>query len=208
MEDVLPSIVGDPELTVESDEDLLAPEDDVEVEIKEHVDTDDVFDKPKKPRKEQSDTTIKPIKSTKPKRVMSEEHKAKLKLARERAVVVRRERAAEKKKLKDLENQVNKKQKEKKIKDMENIVNDIVEEKPEPKPVKAQIDESIIEKAIQEALTKNEMMRQQRKAEKKANQDESIRQAKAQEAIRQAVYPAKLYANDNGFASKYIYNFQ
>ena len=49
MEDVLPSIVGDPELTVESDEDLLAPEDDVEVEIKEHVDTDDVFDKPKKP---------------------------------------------------------------------------------------------------------------------------------------------------------------
>ena len=75
MGDVLPEIIGDPELTVESDEDLLAPDDGVEVEIKEHVDTDDVFDKPKKPKKEQTDTTIKPVKSGKKKRVLSEEHK-------------------------------------------------------------------------------------------------------------------------------------
>ena len=208
MEQVLPEIIGDPELCVESDEDLLAPKDNVEMEIKENVDTDDVFDKPKKPKKQVSDTTIKPIKSTKPKRVMSEEHKAKLKLARERAVVVRRERAAEKKKLKDLENQVNKKQKEKKIKDMENIVNDIVEENRQSRPVKAEIDDTIIQKAIEEALTKNEMMRQKRKQEKKAKQDEAIRQAKAQEEIRKAVYPSKLYAGDQGFYSKHIYAFK
>ena len=208
MEDVLPEIIGDPELTVESDEDLLAPEDNIEVEIKENVDTDDVFDKPKKSKKQVSDTTIKPIKSTKPKRVMSEEHKAKLKLARERAVVVRRERAAEKKKMKDLENQVKSKQKIQKIKEMENVINDVVEENRQSRPVKAEIDETIIQKAIQEALTKNEMVRQKRKAEKKAKADEAIRQAKAQEAIRQAVYPAKLYAGDQGFASKHIFNFQ
>ena len=208
MTDVLPSIISDPELTVESDEDLLAPDENVQVEIKEHVDTDDVFDRPKKPKKEQSDTTIKPIKSNKPKRVMSEEHKAKLALAREKAVQARRIKAEEKKKIKELENQVKAKQKVQKIKEMENIVNDVVELKPEPKPVKAEIDETVIQKAIEEALTKNEMMRQKRKAEKKAKEDEAIRQAKATEAIRQAVYPAKLYANDNGFYSKHIYGFQ
>jgi hypothetical protein len=136
---------------------------------------------------------------------MSEEHKAKLALAREKAVQARRIKAEEKKKIKELENQVKAKQKVQKIKEMENIVNDVVEEK---KPVKAEIDETIIQKAIEEALTKNEMMRQQRKAEKKAKQEESIRLAKAQEEIRKAVYPAKLYAGDMGFASKYIYNFQ
>ena len=205
MEDVLPEIIGDPELTVESDEDLLAPEDNIEVEIKENVDTNDVFDTPKKPKKEQTDTTIKPVKSKKTRKPMSEEHKAKLAAAREKAVIARRERAAEKKKMKDLENQVKAKQKVQKIKEMENVINDVVEEK---KPVKAEIDENVIQKAIEEALTKNEMMRQKRKAEKKAKADEAIRQAKAQEAIRQAVYPAKLYAGDQGFASKHIFNFQ
>ena len=85
------------------------------------------------------------------------------------------------------------------------IVNDVVEEK---KPVKAEIDEAIIQKAIEEALTKNEMMRQKRKAEKKAKADEALRVAKAQEEIRKAVYPAKLYMGDQGFASKHIFNFQ
>ena len=208
MTDVLPSIISDPELTVESDEDLLAPDENVQVEIKENVDTDDVFDRPKKPKKEQTDTTIKPIKSGKQRKPMSEEHKAKLALAREKAVQARRIKAEEKKKIKELENQVKAKQKVQKIKEMENIVNDVVELKPEPKPVKAEIDETVIQKAIEEALTKNEMMRQKRKQEKRQKEDEAIRVAKAQEEIRKAVYPAKLYAGDQGFASKYIYNFQ
>ena len=88
---------------------------------------------------------------------------------------------------------------------MENIVNDIPEQ---VTPVKAEIDDSIIQKAIEDALVKQEMMRQERKRIKKQKQDEEIQKAKAQEVIRQAVYPAKLYAGDMGFASKHIYNFQ
>jgi hypothetical protein len=200
MEDVLPEIVNDPDLIIETDEEdeLLAP--DVREVVRE-IDTDDVFERPKN---NTATTKIVPIRTLpKPKRQLSESHKEKLKLAREKAIQVRRERAAEKKQFAELESKANEKQKVKKIKEMEDIVNDI----PQPKP-KVDIDESVIQKAIEEALTRQEMARQKRKQEKKAKQDEEIEYAKAQEVIRQAIYPPRLYMGDAGFASKYIYNFQ
>jgi hypothetical protein len=200
MEDVLPEIVNDPDLIIETDEEdeLLAPD---VTEVVREIDTDDVFERPKK---QDTSTKIVPIRTLpKPKRQLSESHKEKLKLAREKAIQVRRERAAEKKQFAELESKANEKQKVKKIKEMEDIVNDI----PQPKP-KVDIDESVIQKAIEEALTRQEMARQKRKQEKKAKQDEEIEYAKAQEVIRQAIYPPRLYMGDAGFASKYIYNFQ
>ena len=200
MSDVLPEIVNDPDLIVETDEEeeLLAPD---VTEVVREIDTEEVFEKPKK---KSATTKIVPVKKeAKPKRQMSEAHKAKLAIAREKALEARRARAAEKKKLKELESKVNEKQKVEKIKKLEDTLNDV----PPPKP-KAEIDEAVIQKAIEEALTRQEMARQQRKAQKKARQEEEIAKAKAQEAIRQAVYPAKLYAGDQGFASKYIYNMQ
>jgi len=200
MSDVLPKIVNDPDLIIETDEEdeLLVP--DVKEQIRE-IATDDVFEKPKK---NTATTKIVPVKKEpKPKRELSEAHKAKLAAAREKAIQVRRERAAEKKKLAELESKVNEKQKVKKIKELENIVNDV----PPPKP-KVDIDESVIQRAIEEALTRQEMARQKRKQEKKNALDEEIKRAKAQEVIRQAIYPPKLYMGDAGFASKYIYNMQ
>jgi len=200
MSGVLPEIVNDTDLIIETDEEdeLLAPD---VTEVVREIDTDDVFEKPKK---KDTSTKIVPVKKeAKPKRQLSESHKAKLAAAREKAIQVRRERAAEKKKLAELESKVNEKQKVKKIKEMEDIVNDV----PPPKP-KADIDESVIQRAIEEALTRQEMARQKRKQEKKNKLDEEIAKAKAQEVIRQAIYPPKLYAGDQGFASKYIYNFQ
>ena len=161
----------------------------------------------KREKRKQVEPVIKPLKKEpKPKRQMSEAHKAKLAIARQKAVESRRKKAEEKKKMKELESKVNAKQKEQKIKEMEDIVNDVPPEA--PTPVKAEIDDSIIQKAIEEALTKQEMMRQERKRIKKQKQDEEIKKAKAQEVIRQAVYPPKLYAGDQGFASKHIFNFQ
>ena len=202
MNDVLPEIVNDPDLIVETDEEeeLLAPD---VTEVVREIDTEEVFEKPKK---KSATTKIVPVKKEpKPKRQISEEHKAKLAAAREKALATRRAKAAEKKKLKDLENKVNEKQKVEKIKKLEDTLNDV----PPPRQAqKAEIDEAVIQRAIEEALTKQEMARQKRKAQKKAKQEEEIAKAKAQEAIRQAVYPAKLYAGDQGFASKYIYNMQ
>ncbi len=203
MSDVLPDIISDPDLIVESDEeDLLAPADEmkVEMEVKE-VNTDEVF--VKKGLKNATEPVVKKIKSDKRRKPMSEEHKQKLFIARQKAVESRRAKAAEKKKMKELESIANDKQQQKKLKELENIVNDVPEEKP-----KADIDPSIIEKAIEDALTKQEMLRQKRKAAKKAKQEEDIAKAKAQEEIRKAVYPPKLYMGDQGFASKHIYNFQ
>jgi len=136
---------------------------------------------------------------------MSEAHKAKLAVAREKALEARRARAAEKKKIKELESKVNEKQKVEKIKKLEDTLNDVPPPRQAPK---AEIDETVIQRAIEEALTRQEMARQKRKQEKKNKLEEEIAKAKAQEAIRAAVYPAKLYAGDQGFASKYIYNMQ
>ncbi len=200
MSDVLPEIVNDPDLIVETDEEeeLLAPD---VTEVVREIDTEDVFEKPKK---KSSTTKIVPVKKEpKPKRQMSEAHKAKLAAAREKALATRRANAAEKKKVKDLENKVNEKQKVEKIKKLEDTLNDV----PPPKQ-KAEIDETVIQKAIEEALTRQEMARQKRKQAKKDKLEEEIAKAKAQEVIRQAVYPSKLYAGDQGFASKHIYNFQ
>jgi len=204
MTDVLPEIVNDPDLIVESEEEQIPDELDIKMEVRD-IDTDEVFEKKRKEKG--SEPVIKPVKKEpKPKRQMSEAHKAKLAIARQKAVESRRKKAEEKKKMKELESKVNAKQKEQKIKEMEDIVNDVPPEA--PTPVKAEIDESIIQKAIEEALTKQEIMRQERKRIKKLKQDEEIKKAKAQEVIRQAVYPPKLYAGDQGFASKHIFNFQ
>lgn len=204
MTDVLPEIVNDPDLIVESEEEAIPEELDIKMEVRD-IDTEEVFEKKRKTNT--TEPVIKPVKKEpKPKRQMSEAHKAKLAIARQKAVESRRKKAEEKKKMKELESKVNAKQKQQKIKEMEDIVNDVPPEA--TPPVKAEIDESIIQKAIEEALTKQEIMRQERKRIKKQKQDEEIKKAKAQEVIRQAVYPPKLYAGDQGFASKHIFNFQ
>lgn len=201
---VLPEIVNDPELIVESEEEQIPEELEIKMEVRD-IDPDEVFEKKKKDKT--TEPIVKPVKKEpKPKRQISEAHKLKLAQAREKALETRRRNAQEKKKMKELESKVNAKQKQKKIKEMENIVNDIPEAT--PPPVKAEIDDSIIQKAIEEALTKQEMLRQERKKLKKQKQEEEIKKAKAQEVIRQAVYPPKLYAGDQGFASKHIFNFQ
>ena len=203
MSQVMPNIINDPELILDSPE-CSEEEDEVEEIVVEvargHIDTDDIFEKQKKTK----DPVVAPVKKEKKARKpMTEEHKAKLKLAREKAVIARKAKAVERKEFKDLESKAEVKKKSNKKKELEDLVNDV----PAPRPT-AEIDPNIIQKAIDEALTKSEMMRQQRKAEKKKNQNEAIERAKAEELIRKAVYPAASYYGDAGFFSKNVYGFQ
>jgi len=112
MADVLPEIVNDPDLIVESDEDQIPEELEIKMEVRD-IDTDEVFEKK---RKEKGvEPVIKPVKKeAKPKRQMSEAHKAKLAVARQKAVESRRKKSEEKKKMKELESKVTAKQKEQK----------------------------------------------------------------------------------------------
>ena len=197
MSSPFPQIVNDPDLIIDTPPE--SEEEEVVEVVRENINTDDIFEKCEAP-------IVQPVKEEKPKKKrkpMSEEHKAKLKLAREKAMAMKKQKAQERKEIKDLESKAEVKKKEKKKKELEDIVNDV----PPPRP-KADIDPSIIEKAISEALEKNEMLRARRKAQKKKERDEEIERAKAQEEIRKAIYPPKLYYGDNGFFASNVYGLK
>jgi hypothetical protein len=197
MSNILPDIVNDPDLIIETppeseEEEVAEPE-----PVRENIDTDEIFVKQKKT----AEPVVAPVKKEKkPRKPMTEEHKEKLKLARQKAVEARKQKAKERKEMKELESKAEVKKKASKKKELEDIVNDV----PPPRP-KAEIDPDIIQKAIDEALVKNEMLRQQRKAEKKKKIEEEVERKKHEEAIKQMVYPPKAYYGDEGFFSKNVF---
>ena len=208
MPNPFPSIINDPDLILESP--VESEEEEIEV-IRENINTDDIFEQAQAPvepepvpEKPAPAPSVQPVvKEKKKRKPMTEEHKEKLKLAREKAMLAKKKNALERKELKELETQATVKKKATKKKELEDIVNDV----PKPRPT-AEIDPQIIEKAIAEALQKNEVLRQRRKEKKKAEKDEAIEKARADEEIRKAIYPAKAYYGDNGFFAKNIYGLR
>jgi len=194
MSNILPDIVNDPDLIVETPPQSDTEEDEPPEPVRENINTDEIFVKQKK--------TAEPVVAQvkKPRKPMSEEHKAKLKAAREKAIASRKQKAQERKEMKELESKAEVKKKASKKKELEDIVNDV----PPPRP-KADIDPDIIQKAIDEALLKNEQLRQKRKAQKKAKMEEEVARRKAEEEIKQMVYPPKAYYGDSGFFSKNVF---
>jgi len=194
MSNILPDIVNDPDLIVETPPQSDTEEDEPPEPVRENINTDEIFVKQKKT----AEPVVAPVK--KPRKPMSEEHKAKLKAAREKAIASRKQKAQERKEMKELESKAEVKKKASKKKELEDIVNDV----PPPRP-KADIDPDIIQKAIDEALLKNEQLRQKRKAQKKAKMEEEVARRKAEEEIKQMVYPPKAYYGDSGFFSKNVF---
>jgi flagellar biosynthesis GTPase FlhF len=120
---------------------------------------------PPAPRKKpQKQTDI-----TKPKRKLSEEHAAKLALAREKALATRRAKAEEKKKMKKIEDETKELKKKKAQKDLEILKDEVVNNK----PVTVQQNSTVmfskkdLEDAQLEAIMKYEAIRLARKEEKK-----------------------------------------
>ena len=134
-----------------------------------------------------------PVKPPKKKRVLSEEHKKKLAVAREKALATRKRNAEEKKRIKELE----KKAKQKKTKELE----DYVDEKPHHSaPVVAKVQEKIIEReptltkkdieeAQLEAIIKYETLRKARKKKKQEDMAEEKKKEETRQAIRRATQP-------------------
>ena len=119
----------------------------------------------------------KPIKEKKKRKPMSEEHKQKLALAREKAMAVRKAKAEEKKKMKALENEEKELLKAQKVKKVQKLKKEVeeVEEEVVQKPSKnfqpvTGLTKKDLEDAQFEAIVKYETMRKQRKAEKKQAQ--------------------------------------
>ena len=120
---------------------------------------------------------IKPmVKEKKKRKPMSEEHKAKLGLAREKAMIARKAKAEERKKMKELDNQEKELLKQQKVKKVQKLKKEVEEPEPEPQQVIQKVSNSITRKDLEEAqydaIVKYETLRKQRKAEKKKVQEQ------------------------------------
>lgn len=141
----------------------------------------------------------KPVKQKvkKPRKPMSEEHKQKLALAREKAMAVRKANAEEKKKMKALDNEEKellKAQKVKKVQKLKKEVEEPIEEVVQKPQQISGITKKDLEDAQFDAIVKYETLRKQRKAEKK--QADAIEQSK-QELLRK-ITPQQEYKYRDG----------
>ena len=168
---------------------------------KEKLNVNEVFDLP-------NDTPIQPI-ETPPANVkltkkgvprkkrppMSEEHKQKLALAREKAMAARKKKAADKKVAKALEleeKELLKKQKHKRVQKLK----EEVEEDTQPQPIKPTgsfFTKEQLEEAQLNAIMNYEKIRKTRKAEKKEKQKKDMEEEALKQTIRRAVQPQQEY---------------
>ena len=125
---------------------------------------------------------------------MSEEHKQKLALAREKAMAARKKKAADKKVAKALEleeKELLKKQKHKRVQKLkEEVEDDVV---PTTKPVGNLFTKEQLEEAQLNAIMNYEKIRKTRKAEKKEKQKKDMEQEALKQTIRRAVQPQQEY---------------
>ena len=157
-------------------------------------------------------------KNGKERKPMSEEHKAKLKQAREKAFLVKKQKAEERKKMKEQDAEEKKLLKLKKQKDIEKLKKEVYEEpKPKPQPAPAPapaptppvpVREIIreptltakdIENAQLNAIMSYEKLRKQRKEEKKKKQSEDAEMDRLREKLMRAKNPKNNFSMNNGF---------
>ena len=112
--------------------------------------------------------------SDKPKRKLSEEHKAKLALAREKALITRRNNAEEKKKMKEIQIKTKELKKKKAQKDLEQLEDEVINDKPVKSSTSDVFQQSFTKKDLEDAqldaIMKYEAIRKTRKVEKKKQQ--------------------------------------
>ncbi len=159
---------GEVEAPIEEDEPII------KIEEREVINRKELFDVPA------DEPEPKPKKIKKPRKPMSEEHKAKLALAREKAMASRKAKAIERKKMKELDNEEKELVKKQKVKRVQKLKDEVNDEKPleTTTPTKTTgFSKKDLEDAQLEAIMKYEAIRKQRKEEKK--QSKIIEEGKA-----------------------------
>lgn len=131
---------------------------------------------------------------------MSEEHKQKLALAREKAMEARKKKAQEKKEAKELEKEEKellKKQKVKRVKQLkeqvENNDDGSILDPPTKKEQVQTFSKKDLEEAQLEAIMKYETIRKQRKKEKQEKQKKDAEEEAIRQQLRRAVAPPQEY---------------
>lgn len=197
----------------ESYEDEVQAEEFIPQPIKKVVEEETIFEEDEPPKKAKPKKEPKLTKNGKQRKPMSEEHKAKLKQAREKAFLVKKQKAEERKKLKEQDAEEKKLLKLKKQKDIEKLKKEVYEEpkpapKPAPAPAPAPVREIIreptltakdIENAQLNAIMSYEKLRKQRKEEKKKKQSEDAEMDRLREKLMRAKNPRNNFSMNNGF---------
>jgi len=164
---------------------------------REDMKVEDIFNMPNNDGVIINDPNIKLTKKGKPRKPrppMTEDHKEKLKLAREKAMASRKAKAAERKVAKQLDNEEKELLKKQKVKRVQKLKEEIEEDTP-PKETKKSVlfSKEDLEEAQLQAIMNYEKIRKSRKAEKQ----ERIKKEKEEEAIknqiRRAVAPPQEY---------------
>lgn len=151
---------GTVEAPIEDEEPLIR------IEQKEEINRTELFDEPDVPNAK----PVKAVKVKKPRKPMSEEHKAKLAIAREKAMASRKVKAEERKKMKALdieEKDLVVKQKFKRVQKLKDEVNDDTDDKFTKTTKTSGITRQDLEDAQLDAIMKYEAIRKKRKEEKK-----------------------------------------
>lgn len=124
---------------------------------------------------------------------MSEEHKAKLAKAREKAMEVRKKKAQEKKESNNLDKQEKELLKKQKVKRVQKLKEEVEDDKPAPireaSYPTSTITKKDLEEAQLEAIMKYETMRKQRKKEKREVEAKEREDAKIRATLMRAVAP-------------------
>ena len=158
----------------------------------ESMDSSEIFESISEINKETKVRDPKLTKSGKPRKKrppMSAEHKEKLKIAREKALEVRRANSKAKKEDKELikkEKQLLRKQKEQTVQKLEKDTNDYSDSKPAP-----QKKEINIEEAVLNGITQYEIIRKQRKKEKNENNKKLQESQQIKDQLSRAIAPKK-----------------
>lgn len=181
---------------IEEDEPPPAPEKIPKAKSKrDNMDVNDIFNMPQSV-KDVIDPTVKLTKKGKPRKKrppMTEEHKAKLALAREKAMAARKKKAQEKKENKALEieeKELLKKQKVKRVKKLKEEVEDN-EDMSKIDIIKKEqtFTKQDLEEAQLQAIMNYEKIRKSRKAEKQVRQKKEAEQEALKAQLRRAVAP-------------------
>jgi hypothetical protein len=166
-----------PDISIEEVEEVL--KEPADNNIKEHIDDEDdnedlmvELEKPKLSQAQIFQTPIiKKVIEPKKKRVLTDEHKAKLAVAREKALATRRANAAIKKETKDLEKKVKTNKLNKLRKEADEPIDDVEQEVPQPiKPIQSMqsnISQKDLEAVALNAIIGHEKIRKARKQKKK-----------------------------------------
>lgn len=156
-----------------------------------------------------------PKKAKKKRKPMSEEHKAKLKIAREKAMAVKKAKALERKKLKDDEKMIKdlqRKETELKRRSAENKVRDLEKElespppTPEAKPLQRQqsVAPSFTKKDLEEAqltaIMKYEALRKERKKVKVAKKEEEKKRETMASTLHRALNPRNNFGGGGSYS--------